>query len=323
MTHLVNPLPAALAHYESAVRQTLQSIGLPVGQRPFPSTEMDKAGVPARLLRAARVFGAQRGAGRMALRSGDDLLVLWPALGLLEPVGWWRPAPGRVRLVVHDPEPLRRQYGSNRTAARIGGMAARRLLDVVTHSEQAADALTALGWPAPVVLPLPLAHVSEAVVGAACGGGGAVRVLGQYKDSRDLSALATLAHAPQMRGLSLEICGRGWPEVPGWHVTPRFLSEVEFDRAVATASCVVVPYRQVWQSDVALRAVEHGVPVVARRHPQLAALLGHDWPGLVDGDGDWPAAVRAVLSVSRGSVMALRERYRTVVESAWREVLCS
>ena len=74
-----------------------------------------------------------------------------------------------------------------------------------------------------------------------------------------------------------------------------FLTEEALDAALADAAVVLIPYSHFFQSGIAVRAVELGVPVAGPRHPFLADLLGGDWPGLVAGDdaASWTGAAVA------------------------------
>ena len=110
--------------------------------------------------------------------------------------------------------------------------------------------------------------------------------------------------------------GRGWPQVTGWDVDARFLSEAEVTAALSSAECLVLPYSLYFQSDVAVRALESMTPVVGVRHPFLEDLLGPDWPGLVD-DGDWAAAVARAVLVPGPDLDALRWRAWDRCVAAW------
>src|SRR4051794_30593323 len=120
---------------------------------------------------------------------------------------------------------------------------------------------------------------------------------------------------------TLEVKGRGWPPVPGWHVDDRFLTESEFDAAIASASCVVLPYARFYQSGVAVRCLELGTPVVAPPGEQISSLFGNEWPGLVHGDSDWTKATARALSVPRSEVLQLRDLELGRCVTEWRQIL--
>jgi glycosyltransferase involved in cell wall biosynthesis len=126
--------------------------------------------------------------------------------------------------------------------------------------------------------------------------GRTVLVLGTYKPARDLDVMAAIAPAFRAAGWELVVAGRGWPPIPGWQVIDRFVSETEFQELLRSAAVVLLPYRYYFQSGVALRALEAGVPVVGRRTGFLTSVLGADFPGAVDDwddPGSWLAAVEA------------------------------
>jgi glycosyltransferase involved in cell wall biosynthesis len=76
------------------------------------------------------------------------------------------------------------------------------------------------------------------------------------------------------------------------------MSEVEFAEELRRASALLLPYQHYFQSGVAIRAAELGVPVIGHRSPFLADLMGGDYPGFPPDDGDpdaWLTATRAVI----------------------------
>jgi hypothetical protein len=142
-----------------------------------------------------------------------------------------------------------------------------------------------------------------------------VCVLGSAKPTRDLAALRLLAEARPAARLSLH--GRGWENLSGWDVEDRHLSEAEFDRCLAVAGCVVIPYVRFYSSGVAVRALEQLAPVVGPRHPQLEQLLGIDWPGLVEDRADWPAAVRRACAITAEDIAGRRDAYFARCRDEW------
>jgi glycosyltransferase involved in cell wall biosynthesis len=123
-----------------------------------------------------------------------------------------------------------------------------------------------------------------------------VLVLGQYKPARDLDVMATIAPALRADDWEPTVAGRGWPAIPGWTVIDRFLTEAEFLELLGSSAAVLLPYRYYFQSGVALRALEAGVPVVGRQTGFLTSIFGSDFPGAVDNWNEpaaWLAAVVA------------------------------
>ena len=284
---VVNPLPHTLAHYVEAMRQ---QVGPPVAGATVvePDIEIGGRSLPAKLLAALRPVLTLVGVARRR----DVLLVVWPVFGLAD-LALWRALGGRRLVLVHDPVPLRHQYGYGRIGRALGRWGSRgRGVEVVAHTELAAGALRGLG----IVVRHVLAHPTlPPVRREAAPSDVVVRVLGQFKSARDVSLLEDLGReAPA--DWELTIAGRGWPAVPGWTVTDRFLTEEELDEQIDSASVVLTPYQHYFQSGIVTRAYERGVPVVAERHEYVESLYGSDWPGLVAGPdvAAWLDAVRRV-----------------------------
>lgn len=286
---VLNPLPAALHHYEGVLRSEV--LGSSVEWR-HASIEIGSAGSGSRraaLVRAARAYLA------LGL-SKRTVVTLWPTFGLLDAVVW-RLVPGRGRrvVVVHDAVPLRRQFGYGPTARWLAGRALGRRVQLAVHTQLAGDALQEQNLVSAWLAPFPVGRPSAD--GAARSR--SVLVAGQYKDARDTALMEALGGT--LGGeLPLLVRGRGWPEIRGWEVDARFLSEAELDAELRSAGVVLIPYDRYFQSDMAVRAYESGTPIVARRHEFIEGLLGSDWPGIVDGpdSADWVAAIHRTLGVA-------------------------
>jgi hypothetical protein len=300
-------LPAALAHYADELIAILHAAGHLARTEPVPSIErsLDEPVVA----RTAKTVSSRLGLRRLQ----DDVIVLWPAFGLLDPITFL----GRrahTWLIVHDPTPLRRQLGMGFWAAKLGRLALTRRLTIVVHSEPARQVMADRDWPV-VMAPHPILPPTDTSMPR----GPQVRVLGQWKPARDLSPLQALASDPALNGRR-EIVGRGWPDVPGWKVDARFLSEDDLDRQISEASAVVLPYERYFQSGIAVRCLEQRTPVIGRAHPFLSDLFGADWPGTVTDD-DWSAGV---VRASRQAPQALAQRHAEYWErcvEAWRGLL--
>lgn len=313
MIVLCNPLPRLLAHYQRSLQATLERAGgdeVVAGQ--VPSVEA----VDDPVISKIRTAGSWVRQARRIVGGGDSVVVLWPALGHLDPVVW-QSRSASTSLIIHDPDPIRRQHLSGPMLRRIGQWASRGgRLRLITHSTPATEALVASGWPAPMQLPIPIASKREVSPIRT----DEVFVLGQAKESRDFELLADLGTRLRRAGFQPRIAGRGWPAVPGWDVDARFLPETELDARLGRASAVVVPYRRFFQSDIAVRALEAGTPLVAPRHPFTAELYGADWPGLVSGDDadQWLGAVGDVAAAVMGSEVEERAAsYRAHVQRCW------
>lgn len=310
---IFNPLPHALRHYASALRSNLESAGFDCRR---VEVDFELAG-RTRFQRAATLFRGLMTFAKFTL-STRTVVVIWPTFGFLDLLLWqlyWR---GRRYVVVHDPVPLRRQIGYSRIAARLGALAnASSRVQLVAHTRMAAESLAAQGLRVSHILPhpafAPQRHFSEVHNGTPI-----ILVAGQYKQARDVQLLERIAtEAPAH--WQLRIVGRGWPDVSGWQVDSRFLSEEEMNATIHSASAVLIPYAYYFQSGIAVRAFEAGVPVVARRHEFIESLYGARWPGMVDGEetATWLATLAHIFNqlVSFESVTVEQ------IASAWRASL--
>jgi len=312
---VVNPLPGALRHYVDAVSATLIAGGAEVAVLPMTSIERSQDG-PGRLVTAMTSVREHRSLRRS--NSVDRILVSWPAFGYLDFALWARRGTP-LTVVVHDPAPLRRQFGLGRAATAVGRPFARGI-ETICHSDAAASELGARSWPGVHKLPLPMLPATPM-----WSGGQTVLVLGQFKDARDLSMMESLGPRLRARGLEPLVVGRGWPSVAGWNVRSEFVAEAEFEQLLEKAGCVLLPYSRVYQSDVAVRCAERGVPVVGPAESNVGQLFGSDWPGRVPTASDasgWESAIAAVLSVCEpGDVNARVLQSHNRALAAWHEWL--
>jgi hypothetical protein len=148
-------------------------------------------------------------------------------------------------------------------------------------------------------------------------------VCGQYKPARDLELLVSLAPELRSRGYRLVVAGRGWPKIAGCEVDDRFLSENDLDQRIAASAAVLIPYSHFYQSGIAVRALELGVPVLGPRHPFLMDLFGTQWPGLISaghGAVAWADGLTNVTHSSAG-LTALSAAYRDRCVREWAEYL--
>ena len=146
----------------------------------------------------------------------------------------------------------------------------------------------------------------------------------QMPELSGLDLLRTLAPGLRSLGLRPVIRGRGWPPVDGWDVRAGFLSEDAFDEAIGQAACVLLPYRLLFQSDVATRAAELGVPVVGPASSNVSDLFGATWPGAVPEGApptDWLSRTAAVAAWQPEDVLLRASRQFVLGEAAWRSWL--
>jgi hypothetical protein len=316
---IYNPLPDALHHYQTALEDILTCAGIVTCSAGAPSVELHGN---SRSQRAEAAL-ADLAAHLRTARRGGHVIVCWPTYGLLEPFLWlasWRRS--TVSVIVHDPTPLRPQVGMGRAARVLGGVADRtRTVDVVVHSQVASRELEAMGWGRPTMLPHP---VSRPVPRSDDPGDAqTVLVCGQYKPARDLELLVSLAPLLRDRGFRLLVVGRGWPDIAGWEVDDRFLPESELDQQIGGSAAVLIPYSHFYQSGIAVRALELGVPVVGPRHPFLIDLFGDQWPGLIStgqGAAAWADGLALVTRSSAG-LTTRSAAFRDRCEREWADYL--
>lgn len=320
---IVNPLGGALAHYTFALTETLRATGAQVEVHSIDEPSISGLGRRQWLISYLRLLWR---VGRMASGTQDfEAVVTWPVLGFID-LMLVRMLCGRSAAVVyHDPKPLVRSFGSGRVTARVVA-AFRNLPRVVVHSPAAVQAMRDVGLASFLEL---LAHpmlrpVKDSQAARRSSRRPTVRVLGQFKQDRDLDVLENLA-AELALECELEIVGRGWPSVPGWKVDPRFVSEDEMDDLVRTSDAIVIPYKRFYQSGIAIRALELGTPIVGRAASSLSDLYGHDSRLLVaepathtDTDsGSWAAAVRHAIRHGNAEALVAADIYFHSAVSDW------
>jgi hypothetical protein len=143
-----------------------------------------------------------------------------------------------------------------------------------------------------------------------------VRVLGQYKADRDIAAMRDVA--AKLPSHDFAVTGRGWPAVPGWTVDDRFVPEEELDKLISTASAVMIPYTRFYQSGIAVRCLERGVPAIGPANTSLSDLFSGEPALLVDtAEGDWTPALAAALTMSPSRLFAVATATRRKVVDAW------
>ena len=204
--------------------------------------------------------------------------------------------------------------GSGRRAGRT------RTVDIVVHSQAASRELEAMGWAPPTVLPhpvfrpLPRPDDPETLERSSC-----VVSTNLLVTSNCLSRL----HPAAPPRFPLAGCRTGWPQIAGWEVDDRFLSESELDQRIGGSAAVLIPYSRFYQSGIAVRALELGVPVVGPRHPFLMDLFGAQWPGLIstgNGADAWADGL-AKVTHSSARLTPLSAAFRDRCEREWAEYL--
>ncbi|MCR2764233.1 glycosyltransferase [Microbacterium sp. zg.B48] len=146
--------------------------------------------------------------------------------------------------------------------------------------------------------------------------------MGQYKADRDIELLVDIARLADP-AWELTVTGRGWPSVEGWKVDARFVTELEFQSSLSSASVVLVPYKRFYQSGVAIRALEAGTPVVGPRNSVLADIVGESSGWLADDDaGSWIEAIRSALSTGATDIRQVQESSIRRAVVGWDRFAC-
>lgn len=316
---VVNPLGGALRHYTDALSEAVAASGATVLRHDAVEPSVSGNSRARWLWRYVALL-------RRARSDGSALtIVTWPALGYLDLV-LIRAVLGRTgvtALVVHDPDPLVPSVG----LGLVGRAIARHLPSstrFITHGEEALSALRRHGLADRASLvPHPVRRRTTPPGPQRTSPRPVVRVLGSWKPDRDVEVLGALGTL-LADCADLEIHGRGWPSVEGWTVSDRFVSEHEFDELVRTASVILVPYRRVFQSGIAVRALELGTPFVGPRvsahrtlYPTLPELL-------VDQDLDpssrtsaWLTAVKTAISLPDSLLQEAAETAADAAAEGW------
>jgi hypothetical protein len=285
---LANPLGAGLAHYTDALEHVVSMCGVATARLDVVEPSSGRHGRVGWL--ASYVHRLRR---QVKCERPDAVLAAWPT------AGYWDSAllPQLIRgvpiyTVMHDPRPFVRRPGygiAPRKLADHYGGSIRMLVHSVAARERVARDLVAarifsVRHPMLPVRGEPRVFDASRIK---------VRVLGRYKPGRDVQGLVRLA-AQSPPDWDLEVYGRDWPSVRGWKVTSEILPEDRFENLIRTSDVVLIPYRQFFQSGVAVRALEAGIPVVGPREQSLEEMVGDHSGWLVDR-GDWIASVAGAL----------------------------
>ncbi|WP_209561458.1 hypothetical protein [Frigoribacterium sp. PvP032] len=251
-----DPIPTVLTHFRRELAETLAGGGADASRAHW-SRPVEGLPGPGGALRMG--LNCLYNTTRARLTRGP-VLQLWPSLGLLEARGWASRRHPRW-VLFHDPTPLRRQHGfseRSRRWARRAPAASRPTLVVLSRA--ALDVVRRELPAHPAVLTMhPILDEQRLTPKTSRP---SVVVAGQYKPARDLELLAQLGPRLRDAGWTTTIVGRGWPPVPGWDVDDRFVPEDELDDLLGAAWALLLPYREYFQSGVAVRALENGTPTV-------------------------------------------------------------
>ncbi len=313
---IYSPLHNVSEHFVERLTESLGAAGVACVRLPSRDGE-----VGSNRLAKAQALGAHVLNVRRYVRTGGPNVVAWPLTGWWE-MPLWRHHANRTFIAMHDPEAVARQDGlSPLAAANAIRLSGSHWPHLVTMSPEAFAAAAKHVDPDRIhFVPHPMRAPQ---LGQPSVGRKSVLVLGQYKPARDLDVMSVIAPALRAAGWTPTVAGRGWPSVPGWDVIDRFVSEAEFAELLGSAAAVLLPYKHYFQSGVALRALEAGVPTVGRSTGFLTSILGANFPGAVDNWNDpdsWLQAVLAATSAREGQIRSAAD-YSERAAAAWRELL--
>ena len=101
------------------------------------------------------------------------------------------------------------------------------------------------------------------------------------------------------------------------------MTEDEMEALILSADVIVIPYKKFFQSGIAIRSVEHGIPVVGPKASSLTELFGSDSRLLADdgrrrtGESRWAEAVRWAVSSGRPETESAGQRLWAKTDRAW------
>lgn len=315
-----DPIPSAQAHYQREVQAVFASAGRSARLARWSRAAEGGHGVRGRLLMLRNAVHNIA----CARRAPETVIQLWPTFGLLEARLWASKRAPRF-VILHDPTPLRRQYGHSKRAERWASGASSVSRPTIIVQSEAAEIAASTVLPnhriERVLHPIlsEQRHVDKTERPS-------VVVAGQFKPARDLGLLAELGTRLRSRGWDLRIVGRGWPQVPGWAVEDRFVAESELDDLLGSAWVFLLPYTTYFQSGVAVRALENGTPTVGESTGFLRGLLGPGHPGLVpagSGADGYEAALTAMVASGAPRTHSVFTDFRERSQASWKQMFRS
>jgi hypothetical protein len=310
--YIVNPLGAALAHYSSELESVLNKSG--VQAEIISDVEPGVSGRSRFHWLVAHFWNVRRAASNCG--TGDSVITVWPVLGYFDLAINRVLGKNRTWLIVHDPNPLVRSLGYG----RIGRLLLRwsKPGRIICHSRNAVQTVAEQGRRTTQahLLPHPIANSSQGRFKKAVAG--RVLVIGQYKPDRDLELLRHIGTHLHDEA-NLLIAGRGWPNIKYWNTVDRFLSESEFFDEIASASVVLIPYRRFFQSGVAVRCIEMGIPFIGPKGSSLEELVGSDSLMVQDIENKdaWINAIEKVLKTGAVEMESTRVRCLEMCHTQW------
>ncbi|MBG6060162.1 hypothetical protein RCH16_003637 [Cryobacterium sp. MP_M5] len=320
---LLNPLGGALKHYATELEDVLRS-----------TATHETVEVEGFLEPSVSGSGKLSWAGaylltllRLRRHKHALIVVLWPVFGYFDFVLIRLVVGTNFAVVMHDTRPLVRAVGYGSMSRWFAGLAAPGA-SVIVHSRAAMEDLRSRSLSGKaVILPHPILRSFARKSAARGERQPIVRVLGQFKQDRDVSALRALGEFAGTEDAKLEIVGRGWPAIKGWSVVSDFVPEAELDALIDSSDIVLIPYRRFYQSGIGIRCIERGTPVVGPGGTSLADIFGmtsrllvNDSSGLASA---WWRAIEYALGNGRADAHVAALRWRESALESWETYLTS
>jgi hypothetical protein len=310
--YISNPLPHALSHYENELSQTLRRVGLAHSSKASLAVE-DRPGIWGK---AVKFRNAVRNS-RHKTPAQSQVIQCWPSLGLLEPALWHKKSSPNL-VVFHDPVPIRKQIGFDRISRKLASSyRSDRAPVILVHSDDAHVEARKLF---PGLSVRKALHPLLTDLNMPPSAGSDIIVAGQFKPERNLSLLAEIGPLLRARNLRPRIFGRGWPEnIPGWEVDSRFLGESELDSAIDGAAVVLIPYRNYFQSGIAIRALERGTISVSPENSFARDVFGSVPEAIYRPDATASEVLEHLMAVAEltTSTSEIFEDYRRRTDHSW------
>lgn len=309
---IANPLPKTLGHFVHELEETLNRIDVPSSTFPFMKVE----GATSWLQKTHLLVNAVRNV-RSIRGCSDTVITVWPSLGLLD-ARLLRNKRRNSLLIIHDPIPIRPQLGYGRISKLLTRKPVPASPIILSHSD---DASAVLHDVLPGYLHLQLPHPIKSNQDTSRKMGAKERtvvVAGQFKPERNIKLLRDIGPRLQQIDAIGKIFGRGWPEIPGWEVESRFLSENELDGVLSAASAILIPYNRYYQSGIAIRALELGTMSISSPNSFAYDLLGPSGVVPTNDPDAWLRAIENVINSPELSATVF-EQYRKKVDIAWKD----
>ena len=306
---IINPLGRSLKHYVESYSRQFNEIGIAVQVVSIDDPSQNSISRGRWILEYIGMYKRAR-----KLYSPEvSYLVVWPFFGHVERIIASFLLRGRHTSIIHDPIPLVRNWGYSKSSRWLGKKFGSRSL-LAVHSEDARKILRDQGLGLVQLLPHPFYPCESSATSKLRNTHKIVRVLGQYKKDRDLDLLKRVAEKLGDK-YTFQIVGSGWDSVRGWEVINEFVSEETLDELISSSDLILIPYRNFFQSGIAIRALEKGTPFLAPMRSFFYDLLGEASPLLIQDFSDteeWISKIESCLSAELNPLGEVLQIYKGI-----------